>query len=213
MSRKHLIKMLFHISSMLVTFTLLFLLPEMATAGESSEEEERRKSRLIDYVVLQSGGDLGFIAVGVGKDFGRHKINMLICYVPEDVGGVEIWQFDFKYDWHPLQAIPFGSTQENIRLDPFYIGISVIYGAHDDLFLREPEQYPTGYYPPTALRFTLNFGASLQYVRHTFFLEYSALDVGLIAYRKHPEFFIDNYDYLGLEGIGSLAICVKFEFE
>lgn len=212
MSRKHLIKILFHISSMLVTFTLLSLHPQMATAGALSEEESR-KSRLIDYMVLQSGGYLGFIAVGVGKDFGRHKINMLIGYVPEDVGGVEVWQFDFKYDWHPSQAIPFGDPQENIRLDPFYIGISVIYGAHNDLFLDEPEQYPTGYYPPTALRFSLNIGASLQYGRHTFFLEYSALDVGLIAYRKHPEFFIDNYDYLGLEGIGSLAIGVKFEFE
>lgn len=213
MSRKHLIKMLFHISSMLVTFTLLFLHPGMATADASSEEEERQKSRLIDYMVLQSGGYLGFIAVGVGKDFGRHKINMLIGYVPEDVGGVEVWQYNFKYDWHPSQAIPFGSPQENIRLDPFYIGVSVIYSAHDDLFLELPEQYPSGYYQPTALRYTLNIGASLQYGRHTFFIEYSIPDVNLVTFIDHPKFFTDNYDYFGLEGIGSLAIGVKFEFE
>ena len=212
MSRKHLIKMLFHISTMLVTFILLFLHPGMSTAAESFEEE-KQKSRRIDHVVLQSAGYLGFIAVGVGKDLGRHKINMLIGYVPESIGGVEVWQLNFKYDWHPLQTIYFKASQENIRLDPFYIGISVIYGSHKDLFLDEPEQYPTGYYPPTALRYTLNLGASLQHGRHTFFLEYTALDVGLVNYINHPDFFIDNYDFLGLEGIGSLAIGVKFEFE
>lgn len=164
-------------------------------------------------MILQSAGYLGFIAVGVGSDFGRHKINMLIGYVPEDVGGVEIWQYNLKYDWHPLQTISYGGPQENILLDPFYAGISVIYSAHDDLFVDEPEQYPSGYYPPTALRYTLNIGASLQYGRHTYFIEYTALDIGLIAYIKNPEFFINNYDFLGLNAIGSLAIGVKFEFK
>lgn len=211
MSRKHLIKMLFHISRVLVTFIFLFLHFEVATAEERPEKESQI-SRLVDNMVFQSGGDLGFIALGVGKDFGRHKIDMLIGYVPEDIGGVEIWQVDFKYGWHPSQTITFG-TKKNIRLDPFYIGISVIYGTHDDLFVNEPAQYPNGYYPPTALRYTLNIGASLQHRKHTFFLEFTASDVSLIAYIKNPEFFIDNYDYLGLEGIGSLAVGVKFEFE
>ena len=210
MSHKHLIKMLFHISSMLVTFILLFLYLGMATAGTSSEEVE---SRLIDYTVLQSAGYLGFIAVGVGKDFGRHKINMLIGYVPEDVGGVEVWQYNLKYDWHPFQAIQLETPYENIWIDPYYIGMSIIYGDHDDLFLELPEQYPSGYYPPTALRYTLNVGASLQHGRHTFFIEYSILDVNLVTFIKHPKFFTDNYDYFGLEGLGSLAIGVKFEFE
>lgn len=212
MPHKHLIKMLFHLSSMMVTFTLLSLHPQMAAAG-TLPEEENRKSRLIDYMLLQSGGYLGYIAVGVGKDFGRHKINMMIGYIPENIAGVEVMQLDFKYDWHPSQAIPFGAPHENIWIDPFYIGISMIYGAHNDLFLDLPEQYPPEYYPSTALRYTLNIGASLQYDRHTFFIEYSALDVGLVTFINHPEFFIDNYDYFGLKGIGSLAIGVKFQFE
>ena len=103
MPRKYLIKKLFHISSMMVTFTLLSLHPQMATADALSEEESR-KSRLIDYMVLQSGGYLGYIAVGMGKDFGQHKIGMLIGYIPENVGGVELWQFNFKYDWHPCMS-------------------------------------------------------------------------------------------------------------
>ena len=212
MSRKPFFKRLFHITSVMITLTLLLLHPGMATASASAEEE-KRKSRLIDYMLIQSGGYLGFIAVGVGKDFGHHKINMLIGYIPEYIGGVEVWQFDFKYDWHPLHSIPFGAPQENIQLDPFYIGVSAIYGVHDDLFVDVPDQYPAGYYPATARHYTLNIGTSLQYDKHIFFLEYSALGVGLLAYKRDPKFFLDNYDYFGLESIGSLAIGVKFEFK
>lgn len=212
MPRKHLIKMLFYISRLLVTFTLLFF-NSAITMAETAASGEKPKSRQIDYTVLQSGGYLGYIAAGVGKDFGSHKLNLLIGYVPKSIGGVEIWQLDFKYDWHPSQAILLGTEKNNIWLDPFYIGISVIYGAHNDLFLYEPDHYPEGYYPSTALRYTLNFGASLKYDRHLFFIEYNILDVGLVAYIKNPKFFTDNYDYLGLEGIGSLAIGVKVEFD
>lgn len=212
MSRKHLNKMLFHLSSLVVTLTLLSLHPQMASADTLSEDENQ-ESQLIDYMLLQSGGYLGFIAMGIGMDFERHKIGMMIGYVPENIGGVEITQLDFKYDWHPFQAIPFTISDKNTWIDPYYIGLSLIYGEHDDLYLELPEQYPSGYYPSTALRYTLNVGASLQYERHTFFIEYNILDVNLVTFIKHPNFFIDNYDYFGLEGIGSLAIGVKFEFE
>ena len=212
MSRKHFTKMLLHTRNMLVTLALLSLDPQMAMAS-ALHEEEKRKSRLIDYMVLQSAGYHGFIALGVGMDFERHKINMLIGYVPEDIGGFEIWQYNFKYDWHPFQAIQLETPYENISIDPYYIGMSIIYSDHDDLFLEPPEQYPSGYYQPTALRYTLNVGASLQHGRHTFFIEYSILDINLVTFIKHPKFFTDNYDYFGLEGLGSLAIGVKFEFE
>ncbi len=210
MPRSHLVNMLFHVSGMLLIFTRVFLHPETAIADAQTQDETELRP---DNVILQSAGYLGFIAAGVGKDFGRHRINMLIGYVPEDVGGVEVWQYNFKYGWHPSEDIHLGVLDKNIRLNPFYIGASAIYGYHDDLFVNEPGQYPDDYYPPTALRFTLNIGASLQHGQHMFFLEYTALDTGLVAYIKNPEFFMDNYDYLGLEGIGSLAIGVKFNFE
>lgn len=212
MSRKRLIKKRCHISCTLMTLILLLLCSGIATADASSEKE-KQKPRLIDYLIVQSAGYLGFVAVGVGKNLGNHKVNILVGYVPENFGGVGLWQFNFKYDWHPSQAIPLGAPQENIRLDPFYIGLSVIYGVHDDLFVNLPPQYPAGYYPATARHYTLNIGASIQYSSHTFFLEYTALGVGLITYKRNPEYFLNNYDYLGLESIGSLAIGVKFEFQ
>lgn len=210
MPRNHLIKMLSNISNVLVTFTLLSLHPQMAMADELSPKEE---TRLIDYMVLQTGGYLGFVTVGVGMDFERHKVDMLIGYVPESIGGIEIMQLDFKYDWHPFKAIQLETPYENISIDPYYLGFSIIYGHHDDLFVELPDQYPSGYYPPTALRYTLNAGTSLRHGRYTFFIEYSILDINFVTFIKHPKFFTENYDYFGLEGLGSLAFGVKYEFE
>ncbi len=209
-SRSFFDDMLFPLNGMLTTFVLLFSQPDIAMADALTQDKEKLKP---DYLIVQSAGYLGFIAIGLGKGFGRHKVNMLIGYTPEDVGGIEIWQYNFKYEWHPLKGIPLRVPEKNIRLDPFYIGVSVIYGHHDGLFVNEPSQYPDGYYPPSAFHVTFNIGASLQHRGHRLFLEYTALDVGLVSYIKHQEFFSDNYDYLGLEGIGSLAIGVKFNFE
>lgn len=212
MPRMHLIRVLFNIIHTLVLFALLFLNPAISIAGSSSNNN-KQKNKLADHLTIQSGGYLGYVALGAGKNFGRHNINMLIGYVPENVGGVEIIQLDFKYDWHPSQLISLTAPQENISIDPFYIGLSIIYGSHDELFIALPEKYPEDYYPPTALRYTLNVGAALQYGKQTYFIEYSALDVGLVSYINNAKFFINNYDYLGLEAIGSLAIGIKFEFE
>ena len=203
--------MLFHTCKILIIFALLF--SQMATAKPFTfPEKETQESYLFDHMSIQSGGYLGYVNIGVGKDLGRHKINLSVGYVPKNIGGHEIWQFNFKYDWLPSDIIKIGAAQENIWLDPFYIGISVIYGLHNNLFLQQPEQYPPGYYSPTALRTTLNFGSSLKYNKYTFFVEFSIIDVGLIAYINHTDYFMENYDYLGLEGIGSLAVGVKFEF-
>jgi len=208
----HSIGILSHASGTLVICTLLYLLPRILMAGVPPQDKEQQKSFPKYYLILQSAGYLGFVTAGIGRDSGRHQINLLLGYVPEEVSGVEIWQLSFKYDWHPSQDISLGAPEGNIRLEPFYIGISAIYGYHENLFTDEPDQYPNGYYPSTSLHYTLNIGAALKYGRHTFFLEYTALDAGIVAYIKNPEFFRDNYDYLGLEGIGSMAIGFKFAF-
>lgn len=162
------------------------------------------------HAVFQTAGYLGYIAAGVGRDFKNHDVNLLIGYVPEHIGGQEIWQLALKYAWHPFEGFGHTSVQgEHSVWDPFYLGLSVIYGHHSELFVTPPDQYPDNYYPSTAFRFTLNVGTSLNFKSSTIFLEFSALDLGLIAYLENPEFFNENYDYLGLEGIGSLAIGFK----
>lgn len=196
-------------------FILMFTavgIPEAVASPQLMEEERTDPGK--NYLVAQSAGYLGFIAVGVGRDVQGHTLSALLGYVPEGLGGTEIWQLSLKYEWHPFTAITLFEQPEHIKLNPLYVGMSLIYGIHTDLFVDEPGQYPDGYYPPTAFRSTLNIGLSLLYRKqYTVFIEYAALDTGLAAYVRHTEFFIDNYDYLGLEGIGSLAIGIKIKLE
>lgn len=201
----------------LITVMLMFTVSHIeitqASASPETTDTDLTKPHQ-NYLVVQSAGYLGFIAAGMGRDYQGHTISALLGYVPEGIGGVEIWQLSLKYEWHPFTDIPIYNQNQSIRLDPFYIGMSLIYGMHTDLFIDEPSQYPDGYYPPTALRSTLNMGVALLYGKqYTLFLEYAALDTGLVAYVRHSDFFVDNYEYLGLEGIGSLAIGIKIKLE
>ena len=202
-------------SMIFCTLSVTCLVISKACLSSPQEADESKETRIPNnYFVAQTAGYLGFIAMGMGRDYQRHTISALLGYVPEGIGGVEIWQLSLKYEWHPFTAIPLEDQRNNTKLNPFYIGMSLIYGMHNDLFVDEPGQYPDGYYPPTALRSTLNMGVSLIYgKKYTLFVEYAALDTGLVAYVKHPEFFMDNYDFFGLEGIGSLAVGIKIKFE
>lgn len=198
-------------SSVLQSVTLM-------RGDEDSEEEPALPGEkyflMPDSAVFQTAGFAGQIAAGAGwKLTEAQELILLIGYLSKEIGGVELWQAVLKYEWHPFSDIGAGSANDNnLRISPLHLGLSAIYGRHKDLFLRLPEQYPRGYYSPTALRFTLNVGTSIKVKHLTFFMEYSALDVGADAYFREPRFFLENYNYWGLEGIGSLGFGIKVNF-
>jgi len=202
-------------------YTVLLFLSIMVVIGSSGKAvalpkvtEEKCAPSHKDYFIAQTAGYLGFVAMGIGREYQRHTVNGLLGYVPSEIGGVEIWQLSLKFDWHLFDLMPIGDPGQNFRLDPFYFGFSVTYGMHSNLFLDEPSQYPDDYYESTALRSTFNMGVAVQYKnKYTVFVEYAALDIGLVFFIRHPEFFMEHYDFLGLSGIGSLAAGFKMSFE
>lgn len=181
--------------------------------GQTPTKE--KKSRLKpDSLVLQTAGFVGFVAAGPGwKLTDTQELILLIGYLPKSVGGVELWQATIKYEWHPFSDINIESPNgQGSKFNPLHLGFSAIYGYHKNLFITLPSQYPSDYYPPTAFRFTFNIGTSVKTGSLTTFLEFSALDVGLDAYFHDQGFFRENYNYWGLEGIGSLAFGTKVDF-
>ena len=196
----------------LFVIVTLFCFSLSAQAEPEQSDNARQSSEKKDYLITQSAGYVGFIALGMGRDYGNHSVNLQLGYVPEKAGGNEIWQGTLKYEWHFMKKSRL-VEKSAISVDPVYIGMSFIYSSHDELFLDEPAQYPEGYYPPTAIHSTFNIGTAMQYGKVSFFIEYAALDIGLINYIQHPKFFADNYEYFGLQGIGSLAIGMKVDLE
>jgi hypothetical protein len=45
-----------------------------------------------------------------------------------------------------------------------------------------------------------------------FYIDFSVLDVGLVGYIREPDFYYDNYDFLGLDGITTWGFGMRYQF-
>ena len=166
------------------------------------------------YVDLQSGSLMGMIHATVGDSFfDNHHFSGGMGYVPKLDNHAEMTLFSLRYRYQNPYRFNFNIKGKELQLSPINFGTSLLYGKHSDLFLELPEQYPSGYYKPTALRIIFNYQSILHISENTeVYFDISVLEVGLITYVREPEFFMDNYDYLGLEGITNWGFGVRRHF-
>ena len=166
------------------------------------------------YVGGQSGSLLGLAHVSVGEDFfENHYFSAGIGYVPKLSEHHEMSMFSLSYRYQNPQQFSFQVAKRQWSLSVLNFGVSALVGNHDALFTRLPDQYPDDYYQPTAIRLIFNYQSILK-VSNTmeFYFDISMLDVGLVTYVREPEFFMDNYDYLGLEGVTNWGLGVRHFF-
>lgn len=163
-----------------------------------------------DYIDLQSGSLMGLAHVSYGSVFAeRHNVLVGIGYVPKLSYHREMLLYSLRYRYdHSASWQVAGMT-----LKPFSVGTGLLVGDHSDLFYRLPDKYPEGYYTPTAFRIVFNYQASLQVTpKLNAYFDMSIIDVGLVGYVREPEFFNDNYRYLGLEGITNWGFGARYVF-
>ncbi|GAA6134090.1 hypothetical protein NBRC116188_08790 [Oceaniserpentilla sp. 4NH20-0058] len=163
-----------------------------------------------EYVDVQSGSLLGLGHVSIGNKFEpNHSVLVGVGYVPKLSNHKELMLFSFRYRYDN----PYVVNIKEMKLKPLSLGAGFLMANHDDLFLELPEQYPKGYYAPSALRIIFNYQATLEITPVIdVYLDVSILDVGLASYVREPDFFYDNYDYLGLEGITNWGFGVRYAF-
>lgn len=163
------------------------------------------------YWDLQSGSLMGLAHASIGYTFAEsHDVSAGIGYVPELDNHHEMTLYSVRYQYQ-------GDTQftlpNGMSVQPFRFGLGVLVAGHDDLFVELPDQYPDGYYTPTAVRLVFNYQTVVNLTPSTAaYFDISVLDVGLLTYVREPEFFLDNYDYLGLEGITNWGFGVRHQF-
>ncbi len=155
------------------------------------------------YMDLQSGSLMGMVHASVGGTFAdNHNLSAGIGYVPKLDNHEEMNMVSLRYRYQNPYTFNFNANDHDWALSPVNFGVSLLVGSHKDLFVELPEKYPSNYYNPTALRLVFNYQSVLQVsAKSEVYFDISVLDVGLISYVREPEFFMDNYDYLGLEGI------------
>ncbi len=191
----------------LVAIGIALLHPEaVALAGEG--EERRRAWYLPDQAKLQLAGAIGFLSPGVGYAFAgrRLELDAFLGYVPEGVGGVELWSVTGKVTWLPWRA----RLGRAWTARPLSLAAQLTHTFGDRFFLRLPERYGPGYYPlPTALRGGLALGAAAGrpawgFEQLGFYVEVVAVDIPLA-------YLVTNVGAVRASEVLSLALGIRAE--
>jgi len=136
-----------------------------------------------------------------------------VGYVPKLDNHEEMSMVSLRYRYQNPYQFNFSVKDRDFGISPVNFGMAVLVGSHKDLFVELPDKYPSGYYNPTAIRLIFNYQSILHLSEKTeVYFDISVLDVGLISYVREPEFFMDNYDYLGLEGVTNWGFGMRHQF-
>ncbi len=165
---------------------------------------------LPDHAKLQFAGSIGFISPGVGWAWGGRKVeaDVFLGWVPEVVGGEDIYSATGKLAWQPLS---FGGARGWL-VRPVSAGLQVTYTFGSRYFVRQPSRFGPDYYDfPTALRTGVALGGNAAIrtrgaVREIgVYWEVVALDVMLFLWARNPR-------ALGPEDAFTVALGVRAGF-
>ncbi len=154
------------------------------------------------YVTSQTGGYAGFTSLGLGSTFfdGAYNTAGLVGYVPEFIGGENLWSLTLKND------LRWTTSVGSFDYTPIYGGFNLILSFDRDTFWKLPGKYPENYYPPSGLFYAPMVGTELRYGKHSAYFELTSLDYYLEAY-------VRNSDYLTLADIFTYGVGYKYYLE
>jgi hypothetical protein len=185
------------------------LLPEVPRAEEAGPDRGPERPWYVPHhAKLQFAGNVGFFSPGVGYALARERLelDLFLGWVPEAVGGRDIWSVTGKLTW-----LPWTRETRGWSFHPVTAGVQLTNTFGEHFFIREPAGFPRGYHMlPTALRAGVTLGGTaatpwrgLERVR--FYYELVAVDVMLA-------FWIRNRSALDADDVVSLALGARFEF-
>ncbi|MGK7392075.1 MAG: hypothetical protein ACNS60_17110 [Candidatus Cyclobacteriaceae bacterium M2_1C_046] len=164
-----------------------------------------------DHAKIQFAGNIGFLSAGVGYEIAQEKgeVDLMVGYLPESIGGVDIITANLKAGYYPWKI----NFSENYTYEPVYGGIYLSYSFGSEYYLTLPEHYPEGYYWwPTALRGGLYIGGRLskdvalgEIDRLGLYYELGTYDLKLIS-------VLQNLEYFSITDALDLAIGVRVKF-
>lgn len=154
------------------------------------------RAYFLDYFKVQHAGEIGEVALGVGKRFGPvYSLEYLHGTVTEATGGTRITTLALKnnFDFYPFEYKDF-------YLD-FYAGVMIFHVTGLRYQTRRVRQYPASYYSMGSLRGQLYLGAKGRWRRaspHQFYYEAGLNDVWLVKKLRNGSDAVNPFDYVAL---------------
>lgn len=168
------------------------------------------------YIDVQSGSLMGRIHTSFGVTFNdAHNLLFGVGYVSEldDHEEMGLVSLRYRYDSPIKWKIPY-SSDKYWTLRPLNLGIGLLHSLHHDLSFQSPSNTPDGYYGPQDTRFIFNYQIVLSFTpAWESYIDFSMLDMGISGYVKEFSFYNDNYKFLGLEGVTSWGVGVRYRFK
>jgi len=166
------------------------------------------------FIEAQTGSMQGALHLSYGIKFAeKHHLSIGVGFVPELDNHEEMTITSFKYRFEGDTRYPVDLFGKEFEISPVNFGITSISGHQNEIHRKTPEYLPSGYYIPTARRVLFNYQTILKFDKTTeAYVDWTVLDVGLINYVRNFEFYVDNYDFFGLDGIVSYGLGLRKKF-
>lgn len=152
----------------------------------------------IDYVKIQHAGEIGTVAVGVGKQFTKtYSLDFFHGRVPQGIGGVEIDTYALKNNFNL-----FTSNLDPVSLTT-YLGINIYHVTGLDYQASRHASYPDDYYRLGSIRGLFYLGEKVSFgreLKNEIYFEAGLGDIVLVNYFNNKD-TIDPLQYFSL-GIG-----------
>ncbi len=166
---------------------------------------ERWANFIPTHIKLQYAGNMGFLSVGFGWDYGKQnqwETDVLLGYLPKYDSDRAKLTFSLKQNYIPW-CKKIGNSLFDI--EPLTCGLYMNTVFGDEFWTNEPDRYPKGYYGfSSRIRFhifagqrlTLNIPQHRRYFAKqiTLFYEFSTSDLYLVS--AIPNKYLTPKDYL-----------------
>ncbi len=142
--------------------------------------------------IVQFAGNMGFVSVGIGWDYGKHKqweTNLLVGYLPKFNTSRSKMTMTLKQNFIPWSH----RLNESWAFEPLTCGIYLNTVFGQEFWNKQPARYPNNYYPFLSTKMRINifmgqrFALLMPHNRRKFiksitaFYEFSACDLHIRA--------------------------------
>jgi hypothetical protein len=170
-------------------------------------------SSATNSIQYQKYGLLGDYSLSYVYTNEYHSFGIGIGHVKQSNKNDSMQIYNSFYSYSCFSPLAFSVASFGFKLKPCNIGASLIYSDSSQLFGNLPDHYPSDYYYSTAIRSMLNYQISLDINHHiNIYLDFNVIDIALISYIRNNEFFRDNYNYLGMEGVTNYGFGARWVF-
>jgi len=187
-----------------IVFLIVFAFPGILYASDTLVKQHSFKWYQPDVLKIQYAGGIGFISVGVGKQFFRNRVQSSIFYgyAPS---------FKSEVPVHTLAQNNMFLFREHhfnkqLSLIPFVgFGESITVTLNDDkTFIKQPRQFPDNYYPPNAIRIGIFTGIILKHYFNNSSLTGIDFTIGTITNDLYINYAIKNR-HIGVQNIFTMT--------